>query len=72
MNYESDKSSKNSHICVVGYKSLHSAPCGRGYKDDYQSDQIISNIIVTFPACLVWGVIKLYSVHLFLLRFLDY
>ena len=34
MNYVSDKSSKNSRICVVRCKSLHSAPCGGGCKDE--------------------------------------
>ena len=57
MNYESDKSSKNSRICVVRYKSLHSAPCGGGCKDedDYQSDQNILNVIVTYQASDVLG-----------------
>ena len=65
MNYESDKSSKNSCIRVVLYNILHSAPYGDGCKCK-DEDQNILNVIATFQACLVLEGGKV-SVLLFLL-----
>ena len=59
MNYESDKSSKNSRICVVLFKSLQNAPSGDGCQDEqdyhFHLDQSIWNFSATFQASLLPG-----------------